>query len=202
MNASLIAIYMKPGISLKLGFLEELARAGGFQLQNRQNGRITLIDDEGESCAVEERVLAARIDQREDTRLQFWEQKWDSRYPGDLYCRVAFKATTVVVEFGELPHDSDLLLKGIWGNSRRLLDDRDALGLVIDRRGITEEYADWDAFFVEGKSYDGPCPDLLCFDADRARILPASCQEHHRRVHGYYIVLLSEQMAQLLEEQL
>jgi hypothetical protein len=201
MNASLIAIYMSPGLPLRLSFLEELVRTGGYQLQNPQNGGITFIDEMGDFHTIQAHFLTTRLSQREDTRFQFWEVAWEGKYPGDLYCRVIFKTGSIVIEFGELPRGSDLLVKGILDISQGLLDDEQIIGLVIDRPGITEEYADWYGFFVEGEAYDGTCPDLLCLRKGMEGLLPVSCRGYLKSSRVHHTVVYDGQMAQLLGEE-
>jgi hypothetical protein len=200
MNASLIAIYMTPDAGMELGFLEELVRGGGFQLQNPQTGCITLIDDEGEFYVTERDALIARVSQREDTRLQFWESSWEGKYARDLYCRVSFRNEAIVVELGELPRNSDSLLKGVWSLCRGRLDDGRIIGLVVDRQGVTEEYADWDTFFIGGRAYEGPCPDVLCVGKDQEQLLPASCLTRRRAARAHHIIVFDERMDHILED--
>lgn len=190
MNASLIAVYMKPDTEVELESLEKLVHGGGYALRNPQTGHVTLVDDEGEFHVVERDALAAGVSQRQDIRLQFWESKWVDKYPRDLYCRLVFKEKAVVVELGELPQDSDALWSGVWSFFRAKLDDDHILGLVVDRRGVTEEYADWDAFFLDGKTYDGPCPDVLCVRKVQEQLLPTSCASHHRYVRPHHIIVM------------
>jgi hypothetical protein len=198
MNASLIAVYMKPDAGMDLGFLEELVRGGGFRLHNPQTGHITLIDDEGDFYVVARDALSARLIQCEDTRLQFWESNCEGKYVGDLYCRVRFRSEAIVVEIGELPRDSECLLRGIWVSCRERLDDGSIIGLIVDREGVTEEYADWDAFFIGRTPYEGPCPDVLCVENGQERLLPASCLTHRREARSRHIIAFEEQMAGVL----
>lgn len=200
MNASLIAIYMTPNSRLGLDLLEKLVGGGGFGLQNPRTGKITLIDDAGEFHVTDENTLAAGISQRKDTRMQFWESPRGDEYPRDLYCQVVFKSEAVVVEFGELPRNSDALLKGIWTLCRAKLDDGEIIGLVVDLRGITEEYADWDAFFLYGIGYEGPCPDALCVRKEDERLLPETCVARRRCSRVQHIAVYNRQIAHALTE--
>lgn len=200
MNASLIAIYMKIDATLDLGLLEGLVRGGGFRLQNPQSGMITLIDDEGELCVIDRGTLVARVSERKDIRMQFWESRRGDKCPRDLYCRVLFRSEAVVIELGELPGDSDALLRGMWTLCRAKLDHGEIIGLVVDLRGVTEEYADWDAFFLHGAGYDGPCPDVLCVRKEQEQLVPKTCVHHCRDSRVRHITVINKKSARSLIE--
>jgi hypothetical protein len=189
---------MKPDVRVELECLEKLVSGAGFGLHNPLNGVITLIDDEGEFHDVDRAALVSRIAQRKDTSFQFWELEWVGNYPGDLYCRLVFKKEASVVEFGWLPRELDPFLVGAWSFSREKLDDGGILGFVIDRHGITEEYADWDAFFLRRNAYDGPCPDVLCVTRDQEQLLPETCASHRRHERLHHIVMCSEGIERVL----
>ncbi len=188
MNANYIGVYLNVSGGLGLAVLESLVREGGFQLLNKQSGRTTRIDDEGESLETTSSVLAARMCRSEDTRFQLWESSWTGKHPGDLYCRVLFKSEAAVVEFGDLPRNSDSLVRGLWRRCCEMLDDGGILGVVVDLSGVTEDFADWDAFFIGQKNYQGPCPDILCVGRGASERVPSECDKHRQEVRGPYII--------------
>lgn len=198
MNASLVAIYMNPDSETDLGLLEQLVCGGGFQTKNQQNGKVTLIDEEGGFLVADASVLAARIRRNEDTSFQFWESSWSGKHPGDLYCRVQFKPEAVVIEFGELPRESNALLKGLWEQCCRLLDEDKMIGVVVDRSGATEEHADWDAFFSRQGDLDGPCPDLLCVRRGHGVRVTLDCEMYRRETRGNYVIVVEDGLARML----
>jgi hypothetical protein len=199
MNDSLAEIYMDPAFPLDLPLLETLVRDGGFQL-NRNHESIYLLDENGDGHPIDALSLAARLIAREDTQFQFWEKVWEGKYPGDLYCRVRFKSRAIIVEFGELPHDSHLFLQGIWRVAKCLLANQQIMGIVVDLVGDTQDYFDWQDFFIERRAYRGRRPDVLCFEKDLDDLLPTTCHGDPRIDLTYHTVICTKRLAPVLDQ--
>lgn len=185
-------------IRLDLDFVVNLVKAGGFALRHPQRHEVVQIDDRGDSHVVDETTLDSELCMRKTSRFQLWEQRWAGPFPGDLYCRVQFRESIAIVEFGELPRMPDDLLRSIWAAFRRLADDGDAVGLVVDLSGDTDDYADWVAFFDGLSRYAGPCPDLLSLRKSACHIIPHECTHLDAMMIGNQVVMCTPRLSALV----
>ncbi|WP_434042882.1 MULTISPECIES: hypothetical protein [Sorangium] len=126
--------------------------------------------------------LRRRLSTECDVSFQWWFEE-----AHDLYCRISWRGSVCVIEFGmEGCCDGELRILGKTLRDYFICGCETSVGFVFDSQGVAEDY-DWDRFFLQGESLDWhsvgfALPTMLGFlisDMNRVRGLPESAVVVH-----------------------
>lgn len=160
-----------------------------MSLENPSSGMITMLSEEdGTQIPVRVGQILQLISSRPETSFQWWFT--DSR---DLYCRFRFAGRSICVEFGlDGLNDAeyDVVCGACTALCRLLIDVGAGIGLVVDKRGGTED-AEWDHFFVERHptALSKALPNVVVFGKDHVQLVGLNWESFFvEEYYGFYFL--------------